>query len=64
MVNRVRIEASGKTEQAVRDDLATGVALVRESLGGEWGYDGEGEQLQTTRDGHWGFVTIKRKDTE
>lgn len=59
---RARFEASGSTEDAVRDDLASAVSAFRDTFGGEWGYDGDGEQLQRTKDGHWGYVTIRRKD--
>lgn len=64
MITRVRVEATAKTKQEVMGDLAEFVQSV----------DGEGWQddnwvhaenavipaLQTTKDGWWGCVTMRR----
>lgn len=60
MISRVRIEASAKSENEVRDDLASAVALVQETFGGEWNYDSP-EEVIAAKSGFWGRASIKRK---
>ena len=60
MISRVRVEASAKTENEVRDDLASAVALVQEAFSGEWNYDSP-EEVIPTKSGFWGRASIKRK---
>lgn len=57
MLTRVRIEASDKTSDGVRDELMHAVSLVRDLYGGEWSL--ETEEVQTTKDGYWGRVTMR-----
>lgn len=61
MLTRVRFEASAKTEQEVQDELLALTSAVRSSVGGEWEVE---EQTQGTKNGYWGYMTIKRKGGE
>lgn len=58
MITRVRIEAKAQTEEQLRDDLASGVALFMENLAGDY-HEIDDLQVQTTREGFWGFTVIR-----
>jgi hypothetical protein len=63
-VTRIRIEVAGTKEQEVHDALLAAAASNRDLHGGEWEIeDGEAE-VQSTRDGYWGRVTIRRQDAQ
>lgn len=61
LVNRVRLEAKGRTEKEVNDALTNGALFVAQSFGGTWHTDDDHPpEIQTTRDGSWGFIWLKR----
>lgn len=61
MITRVRLEASAKARDEVQDDLLGGLALVQETYGGEWKAEEDiNDTLQTTIDGWWGRLMLKR----
>lgn len=67
MLIRVRLEASAKTIDGIKDDLIGGFAILREAVGGEWvdSHDPvrHGPVLQTTKDGYWGYLIMERDVT-
>lgn len=61
MVNRVRIEAVGESEQAVSSKLLAAWSAIKEHTGGEW--EIEKEETQTTKTGWWGCLTVRRRES-
>jgi hypothetical protein len=63
VITRVRVEASAKTEDTVRDELVGFIEDIRASAQGPAPWQEEQSETQTTKDGWWGYMTIKRKET-
>lgn len=61
MISRVRIEATGESDLVVRNDLAAGLSALTENFEGDWEPEEPGLQVQTTRDGFWGRLTVRRE---
>lgn len=60
MITRARLEAVGSTENEVRNDL---VALTVQLNMAPPVWEAEQDvSVQTTKDGFWGFITVRRKD--
>lgn len=56
---RVRIEASSKTPEGVQDDLIGAAAAIKELVPGSmWKEDEPGMDIQSTKTGYWGRLTI------
>lgn len=67
MLTRIRLEASAKTSEEVVDVLSDAADALRAMYGGEWeDVDNQDEvpYLQTTKNGWWGRLTLRRKDAE
>lgn len=62
MVTRFRIEATGRTEAEVSDRLAKAAKRFCEEFGGLWFADDGDAQIQTTKDGWWGSLTMRRRE--
>lgn len=60
-VTRIRIEVSGPERNEVQDMLIESARFNRECEGGEWEVEDPGVEVQGTKDGYWGRVTIRRK---
>lgn len=62
-VTRMRVEANGRTETEVKDHLAEEVRSFcrRHVSRAHWKIE---EQIQTTRDGFWGFAVLTPVRTE
>ena len=63
MITRVRIEATGKTENEVKDDILDFMQEVRASVfhPEPWHEEEPGLEVQTTATGFWGRMTITRR---
>jgi hypothetical protein len=61
VITRVRIEAKGRTEQEVKDNLVEQARQISANHGRHW--EIEGEDVQAAKDGWWGYLTIKRKES-
>lgn len=62
MINRVRLESSAKEQNTVRDELLEGAVLIKHWCGGDWEEEEPTSmQIQTTKSGFWGRLTIRRK---
>lgn len=59
MITRVRIEASEQTREKVEDELLTQASRIRDEQGGEWKFEHDLD-VQTTKTGYWGRVTMTR----
>ena len=59
MITRVRIEASEQTRDKVEGELLTEAQRMRDAHGGEWRFEHDLE-VQTTKTGFWGRVTMTR----
>lgn len=63
MIVRLRIEASGDKRTDVEIELADAIATFRDILGGKWTTDVPFDpQIQTTKTGYYGIMTIRRID--
>lgn len=62
MITRVRVEASAKTKDEVKDDLVNFIDEVRTSAFHHalWTMEHELE-VQSTKDGYWGRIIITRE---
>lgn len=60
-VTRIRIEVSGKERNDVQDVLMDAARFAREREGGAWEMEDDSLEIQTTKDGYWGRVTLRRK---
>lgn len=62
MINRVRVEASAKTENEVKDDILNFVEAVRSSAfhPDPWHEEEPGLEVQSSSHGYWGRLTITR----
>lgn len=61
MITRIRLEATGRIERKVMDELSAASVELTKPLGGSWYTDEEHPpQVQTTGDGYWGYVWLKR----
>lgn len=60
MITRIRVEASAKSEEGLKDDLVGALETFKEIYGGEW-EESDPLYTTTTKDGWWGFYVIKRK---
>lgn len=58
-ITRVRLEAKDETANGVQTQLLAAWTSFKEFAGGEW--EIEKEQVETTKDGYWGFLTVRRK---
>lgn len=61
MITRVRLEASSENAVTVRTELIGMIGVVQSTLGGQWEEEDPGLQVQTTKSGFWGRLTIRRK---
>lgn len=61
MITRVRLEASSDLELTVRTELIGMVGIVQTNLGGQWEEEDPGLEVQTTKTGFWGRLTIRKK---
>lgn len=57
-LTRVRLEATGDTQNDVRDYLLAEASRIKAQEGGEWGEESTG--VFSTQAGHWGHLTIRR----
>lgn len=64
MITRVRVEAIGKSETDVKDDILGFIQAVRASAlhVNPWSEEPPGLEVQTTKQGFWGRLTIRRMD--
>jgi hypothetical protein len=62
MVNRVKMEAAGDSEEAVQSKLLAAWEAVKEHTGGEW--EIEREMSRTDEKGSWGMLIVKRKEND
>lgn len=60
-LTRIRIEGSATNEMELRDYLVSVIEGLRGLYGGQWEEDSPLE-VQTTRHGFWGRMTLKRTD--
>lgn len=64
-VTRIRIEVAGPVAKDVRDHLLTAAAISRDLHGGgEWEIEEDEAEVQSTRDGYWGRITLRRQDAQ
>lgn len=62
MVNRVKMEATGDSEDAVTTKLLAAWEAVKEHTGGAW--EIEREMTKTDQNGCWGMLIVKRKEDD
>jgi hypothetical protein len=60
MLTRVRIEARGETNEAVKEELIDSLVVVRETTDCPGSWEITDEEIQTSRDGYWGFIVMKQ----
>lgn len=60
MLTRMRFEAVGHQEVEVRKELVEAIAENISWIGNEW--EIESEEVQTTKNGFWGRLVIRRKE--
>lgn len=60
MITRVRLEASSGIALDVRIELVNMLEVIQTHLGGEWEEEDPGLEIQTTKTGYWGRLTIRK----
>jgi hypothetical protein len=59
VITRIRIEASEQSRDKVEQELLTAAERARDEYGGRWKFEHDLD-VQTTRDGFWGRLTMVR----